>query len=141
MTDDTTAPGDGERLETHKYRVERLNDPEGKHAGCWYFVLDPHHDPHAVAALRRYAYSVRGQSPALAADIMDVVRRFDPPRAWGVRRRDGVVIDRSGGQPERPWDEHTARAALDMLRTVADNPDAFTLVTRSNPDSEWEDTL
>lgn len=38
-----------------KYRVERLNDPERKHAECRYFVLDPQHDPIARDAIELYA--------------------------------------------------------------------------------------
>jgi hypothetical protein len=38
-----------------RYHVERLNDTEGKHTDCRYFVLDPQHDPLAREALRRYA--------------------------------------------------------------------------------------
>lgn len=51
-----------------KYHVERLSDPDGKHDGCRYFVLDPQHDPIARRALRQYAatagfegnYALRG---------------------------------------------------------------------------------
>lgn len=39
-----------------KYRVERIGDPNGKHADCRYFVLDPQHDPIAREALARYSY-------------------------------------------------------------------------------------
>lgn len=73
----------GERLEAHKFRVERMADPTGKHAGCWYFVLDPKHDPHAVAALATYADAVRAEHPGLAADLDAKVaehRRTSPDR-------------------------------------------------------------
>jgi hypothetical protein len=52
-----------------KYQVERLSDLEGKHDDCWYFVLDPAHDPHALVALRAYAESARAEFPVLAADL------------------------------------------------------------------------
>lgn len=39
----------------HKYDVKRVNDPDGKHDGCRYFVLDPQHDPLARDALASYA--------------------------------------------------------------------------------------
>ena len=52
-----------------RYRVEKINDPTGKHAKCWFFVLDPHHDPHALVALRAYADSCRAEFPQLADDI------------------------------------------------------------------------
>lgn len=38
-----------------RYRVEKVHDPEGKHADCRYFVLDPEHDPLARIALAAYA--------------------------------------------------------------------------------------
>lgn len=40
-----------------KYDVRRVNDPEGKHAECRYFVLDPRHDPLARDALVVYAHA------------------------------------------------------------------------------------
>ena len=52
-----------------KYRVERLNDPTGKHADCPFFVLDIRHDLHARAALRAYIESCRAEFPLLAADL------------------------------------------------------------------------
>lgn len=56
-----------------KYDVRRLNDPDGKHAQCNYFVLDLDHDPHAKAALRAYARSCRRKYPNLADDLMQIV--------------------------------------------------------------------
>lgn len=38
-----------------RYQVEKINDPDGKHKDCKYFVLDPQHDPIAIQALRAYA--------------------------------------------------------------------------------------
>lgn len=38
-----------------KYRVEKIEDPAGKHDGCRYFVLDPQHDPIARDVLAIYA--------------------------------------------------------------------------------------
>jgi hypothetical protein len=38
-----------------RYRVEKIDDPTGKHDGCRYFVLDPRHDLIAREALRQYA--------------------------------------------------------------------------------------
>lgn len=53
-----------------KYRVERLADPTGKHAGCRYFVLDPRHDPIALSALAEYATRARQEGyVALAEDL------------------------------------------------------------------------
>lgn len=39
----------------HRYDVQKVNDPEGRHNDCRYFVLDPQHDPIAREALRDYA--------------------------------------------------------------------------------------
>lgn len=50
-----------------RYTVRKINDPEGKHDACRYFVLDPQHDPIAREALRHYASLVRPL--ALAADL------------------------------------------------------------------------
>lgn len=52
-----------------RYRVEKVNDPTGKHDDCRYFVLDPQHDPVARAALRAYA-DAPGTSDDLRADLM-----------------------------------------------------------------------
>jgi hypothetical protein len=53
----------------HRYDVKRLNDPDGKHTHCRYFVLDPAHDEHAVEAILAYAEAVRQENPELAQDI------------------------------------------------------------------------
>lgn len=52
-----------------KYDVTRLNDPNGKHTDCTYYVLDLDHDPHSVAALLAYAASCEAQYPGLAFDL------------------------------------------------------------------------
>lgn len=44
--------------EDGRYLVQRIDDPEGKHNDCFYFVLDPAHDPHAWQALFFYAERV-----------------------------------------------------------------------------------
>ena len=54
-----------------KYRVERVNDMDGKHDGCRYFVLDPQHDPYAIDALAAYADACRYTNPNLSADIQE----------------------------------------------------------------------
>lgn len=38
-----------------KYQVKRIHDIDDKHKDCWYFVLDPKHDPLARKALLAYA--------------------------------------------------------------------------------------
>lgn len=64
--------GDKTRGIYHKFEVTRVDGssaPGGKHCGCYYFVLDLDHDPHAKAALRAYADSCRAEYPRLAADL------------------------------------------------------------------------
>lgn len=55
-----------------RYEVHKIDDPDGKHDDCHYFVLDPQHDPIAREALRRYAMLARhaGQGD-LALDLHD----------------------------------------------------------------------
>ena len=64
------------RLEA-RYEVKKINDPEGKHDECGYFVLDPQHDPFAASALRTYAEEVSNVRPELTKDINDWLRRLD----------------------------------------------------------------
>jgi hypothetical protein len=50
-----------------KYNVSRVDrDPDGKHKDCFYFVLDPAHDPIAREALTLYANRCE---PILSADL------------------------------------------------------------------------
>lgn len=56
---DQTDAAAGGGLEA-RYRVEKINDPSGKHDDCRYFVLDPKHDPLAIEALTFYAGLARG---------------------------------------------------------------------------------
>jgi hypothetical protein len=69
-----TCPGgrdpDKDRGVYAKYEVRRRNDPNGKHDDCWYFVLDPTHDPIARVALEAYADEAERRGfEALAADL------------------------------------------------------------------------
>lgn len=68
MNDNNGKP-DGEQGLYRKYDVQRLNDPNGKHTNCIYFVLDLNHDKHAVAALEAYAASCDEELPTLAFDL------------------------------------------------------------------------
>lgn len=71
-----------------RYHVEKVNDPDGKHNTCEYFVLDPEHDAFAVPALRAYADAVGG---ALASDIRAWLRTLDYcPRCPQVRGHRGA---------------------------------------------------
>lgn len=56
----------------HKFKVERVDGSSrvgGKHHGCYYFVLDMDHDPHAKAAIEAYAKSCEATHPKLARDL------------------------------------------------------------------------
>lgn len=64
--------GDKSRGLYCKFEVTRTDGASSrgrKHDGCYYFVLDTDHDPHAVAALRAYADSCEADYPLLAADV------------------------------------------------------------------------
>lgn len=69
--------GDRERGIYDKFQVWR-NDGKSlegeKHHGCFYFVLDTDHDPHAVAALSAYADSCQEEYPLLADDVRRLAR-------------------------------------------------------------------
>lgn len=76
---------------TNRYRVEKINDPSGKHADCRYFVLDPQHDPLARIALAAYAdAAAKGHIDKggylhtpykrLAADLRAWLRRIESTR-------------------------------------------------------------
>lgn len=53
-----------------RYDVRKINDPEGKHGECRYFVLDPEHDPLAREALSVYAITAHTHGyKALADDL------------------------------------------------------------------------
>lgn len=70
--------GNPERGLYNKFKVERLDgksEPGEKHHGCYYFVLDLDHDPHAVPAIDAYADSCESEYPYLAADLRDWLER------------------------------------------------------------------
>jgi hypothetical protein len=76
------ATDDRERGWYRKYDVKRLNDPNGRHADCEYFVLDLEHDAHSTPALLAYADAAEAKYPALAADIRRRVGAHSPePRS------------------------------------------------------------
>jgi hypothetical protein len=61
-----------------KYIVRRADGSTkrgGKHAGCFYFVLDTYHDPFALSALRAYARACKPTHRQLAADLRALVVR------------------------------------------------------------------
>ncbi len=67
-------------------RTDGTSEPEKKHDGCRYFVLDVTHDPFADAALQAYARACRREYPLLSEDITTLrMKRMqaappDPPK-------------------------------------------------------------
>lgn len=62
-----------------KFAVHRLDgkdQPGGKHEGCWYWVLDPTHDPFAIPALRAYAEACRLEYPKLYTELLDRIAAY-----------------------------------------------------------------
>lgn len=58
-------------------RRDGSDAPGKKHDGCWHFVLDVKHDPHAAVALRAYADSCASDGyTKLAEDLRAVVYRL-----------------------------------------------------------------
>ena len=66
----TTSDPDRDRGLYGKYEVKRLGGTPGKHADCFYYVLDLEHDRFAVPALRAYAEACREEYPQLAEDLL-----------------------------------------------------------------------
>lgn len=55
-----------------KYYVQRTDGsslPGGRHENCFFFVLDPTHDPFAMPALRAYIEACKATHPKLALDL------------------------------------------------------------------------
>jgi hypothetical protein len=80
------SPRDGSRQapDTHrglyrKYHVERLSDPNGKHADCSFFVLDLRHDDYARQALGAYIDACQFEYPQLADDLAALLAANDSP--------------------------------------------------------------
>ncbi len=71
--------GDKNRGIHQKFVVERTDgtsNPGKRHHGCEYFVLDLHHDPHAIPAIRAYAESCgRDGYELLARDLLERVAK------------------------------------------------------------------
>lgn len=66
--------GDRTRGLYGKFRIERTDGksaPGEKHDGCFYFVLDVAHDPHALPALAAYADSARRDGYGMLADDIE----------------------------------------------------------------------
>jgi hypothetical protein len=67
------ADPDANRGLYHKYTVNRVNDPDEKHAGCEYFVLDWKHDPFTIPAAMAYADACAEKFPALSQGLREKV--------------------------------------------------------------------
>ena len=64
------------------HRRDGKDDPGGEHYGCYYFVLDVTHDPHAIPALRGYAESCEADGyAALASDLRHWIEEMEAERA------------------------------------------------------------
>lgn len=62
-----------------RYHVQKINDPNGKHDECRYFVLDPAHDLIARQALAFYRnHAARLGYDALANDLTAWLDALDP---------------------------------------------------------------
>jgi hypothetical protein len=104
---------DAQRGLYRKYRVERLNDPTGKHRDCTYFVIDEVHDPFANPALRAYADACEETYPQLATDL----RARHPLRGeWLQGVAEGVAEElRRAPAPEPAHAETDAATTAWML--------------------------
>jgi len=67
---------DKERGLYPKYSVIKIDDPDGKHDDCWYFVLDPKHDKYALPALMAYQRACAEEYPLLSEDLADIIRHY-----------------------------------------------------------------
>jgi hypothetical protein len=89
MTQREAKMGDSTRGLYNKFNVERTDgksEPGQKHHGCEYFLLDLHHDKHAIAALRAYLLSCRKEYPLLADDLSDKVAEMEKRFSVGTVR-------------------------------------------------------
>lgn len=85
-----------------KYRVERTDgssNPEGRHHGCEYFVLDLTHDKFAPPAILAYAEACKDEYPALYADLIAKYPEQQPAVDWQAKY-EAVVEDRKASQAE-----------------------------------------
>lgn len=93
-----------------KYRVERHDDPTGKHNDCRYFVLDPQHDPIAREALALYA--ARTSNADLRCDLrvwLDSLTKHAAAVAALIAT--GQHTSATAEEALREWAEHLGRGA------------------------------
>lgn len=91
-------------------RTDGSSDVGGKHEGCRYFVLDLTHDPFALSAALTYAVKCARAYPALATDLVKLVR-VACVEAW-------------------PSAEAQVNRVLARLRSLGDLPDVARLHRR-----------
>ena len=94
---------DTERGLYQKFKIERVDgssEPDRRHYGCRYFVLDLDHDPHAVAALRTYAVACRRSHPHLSDDLIRVI--------------DEIVVGRTPGNVPLAWEDPSSTPLADL---------------------------
>lgn len=95
----------------HRYDVKKVNDPDGKHDHCRYFVLDPKHDPISRLALRVYADNARTAGlDTLADDItawIDNMEHLEQVDKELIRSTYEAMMD------PRPWHERIGGERVD----------------------------
>lgn len=71
-----------------KFDVKRTDrrdrNPGDKHYGCFHWVLDIDHDPHAMPTMGFYAKLCKETHPQLSSDIMMVVKGLRDPHSTPV---------------------------------------------------------
>lgn len=115
-----------------KFYVERTDGksaPGEKHHECEYFVLDLHHDKHAVAAIRAYVLSCRKEFPALADDLIDKIAEvnalcdmaLDALRSEkpAIPEESGWVIERGSTSAPEYWTGWSGKRAWESDNSAA----------------------
>lgn len=88
-----------------KYQVKRLGDPDGKHAACEFFVLDPLHDRIARSALIHYIGDATALGyEKLAVDLREMVARADVKKEATEAARGWCQPDCPRSWTDKSWD-------------------------------------
>lgn len=85
---------DKDRGVYEKFRVERIDDADRRHAECWYFVLDVVHDPLAREALAAYSKAARAAGYWRLADDLDERLARAEDQLAAERRIDELTVAR-----------------------------------------------
>ncbi len=87
--DEPAGPGEGVEAMAGLYRKYSVSKADGTtDPNAVYFVLRIDTDPAARRALMKYAECVWMLSPALADDLVALVKKYEPAPAGGEARRD-----------------------------------------------------